>query len=160
MRPTFPLKEELYKIITKAQGVGLEKFGIVPGRNEPDVKWLYGVAYNLDPQNYIFSQGYLPKIRKPTEEELKPAPPGLAKLLENMPKYCGKKKVKHPRSLLKKDKEEMYAEQEKRAAQKFEEAKKRIQKSKMKDQLKKKAKEEQLVDIRSQIHNELKQEMQ
>ena len=55
MRPTFPLKEELYEIITKALNVNLKKLGIVIGRNEPDVKWLYGVAYNLDTDNYIFS---------------------------------------------------------------------------------------------------------
>ena len=66
MRPTFPLKEELYEIITKALNVNLKKLGIVIGRNEPDVKWLYGVAYNLDTDNYIFSQEYHPKIRKPT----------------------------------------------------------------------------------------------
>ena len=101
------MKEILYNIIVEKAGP-LKNFGIVIGKKEPDHKWLYRLAYNLDPENKIFQLDYVPHIRKPRPEENMMAPKAFKELLDLLPKERTKKKVKVGRRLLKRSAEEAY----------------------------------------------------
>ena len=99
-RPNYPTKEILYDILKTKKG-SLKKFDIVLDKKEPEHKWLYTLAYNLDPYNQIFSKEYRPHIRKPRADENIMAPKCFEELLKFLPEHNTKKKIKKGSRLLK-----------------------------------------------------------